>query len=225
MKYKLSNTATVQELAEFAQIPLKYPRLYQKQFVISGKEETIIPIITQEDTNQISFGIWGLLPNNYDEDWQDFQNVIDTLTIKHNELDANYFVKNDANLKRCLILITGFFTTYLDQGKTQTFFISQKDNQPFYVAGCYNQLNDGFLTFALLLKDQDKVFQKVQNLSDYMPFVIDNKLKDLWLSEDEDLKSIIQKTNKASTTEFKITQIDKSVSLRSIPSIRKYINH
>lgn len=212
MKYKISNTADPKELVAFAKVPLKFPELYQQQFVITGEKETIVPIITKENTQEISFGIWGILPNNYNEDWEDFQNVIDTLTIKHNDLEDEYFLKNILKIQRCLILVTGFFTTYFKNGKTHQYYASKKGRKPFYLAGCYSKLQDGFLTFALLLKEQDKFFEKIQNLSNYMPMVVDEKIKELWLSDEKDYKTIVDKVRKTDLSEFEITLIDEEFS-------------
>ncbi len=209
MKYKISNTADQKELVEFAKVPIKFPELYKPQFVITGKKETIVPIITEENTQEVSFGIWGILPNNYNEDWADFQSVIDTLTIKHNDIENEYFLKDILKIQRCLILVTGFFTTYFKNGKTHQYYASKKGNKPFYLAGCYSKLEDGFLTFALLLKEQDKFFEKIQNLTNYMPMIVDEKKKELWFSDEKNYKTIVDKVRKTDLSEFEITLIDE----------------
>ncbi|WP_083194581.1 SOS response-associated peptidase family protein [Wenyingzhuangia fucanilytica] len=212
MKFKISNMATPEALIEFTGIPLKHPELYKKSYMITGKEETIVPIITQENKQEISFAIWGLLPENYDEDWLEFQNLVDTLTIKSDELKNNEFINKIKNINRCLILVTGFFTTYLKNGKTHQYFISAKENHPFYLAGYYNKLDDGFLTFTLLLTPQNEIIKKYQNLTKYMPTILDSEDdKNLWLSDEITINQIEEFIPNSSCLPLNITQVKDSL--------------
>lgn len=203
--------ASINALTGFTGIPLKHPGLYKKSYIITGKEETIVPVITQENQKEISFAIWGLLPENYDDDWLDFQDLVDTLTIKSDELENNVFIEKIKNINRCVILVTGFFTNYLENGKTHQYYVSTTNNQPFYLAGYYNKLSDGFLTFSLLLTHQNEMIKKYQNLTKYMPTIIDSEFKDLWLSDDlttNDVKDFIQKPT---SLKLNITQVNNQL--------------
>lgn len=183
MRYKFSNIAERETLENFAGIPLKYPKLYQPSPVITGTEETIVPIITQENQENIDFGIWGLLPKNYDEDWETFQNVIDTLTVFYHDTTGNALYGSPNMMKRCVILATGFFTTYLYEGKTYPYYVYQKNEKPFYMAAYYSELDDGFITTTLLLKNVEPQLEKILNISEYMPKILDKKGKELWLEK------------------------------------------
>lgn len=199
--------ASKEELVNFTGIPLKHSELYQKSYLINGKEETIVPIITKENQHEISFAIWGILPENYDEDWFKFQEHIDTLTIRVDELKNNELFENLKNIKRCLVLVTGFFTHYLKEGKTLQYYISNKSQQPFYLAGYYNKLNDGFLTFTLLLTHQNEEIKKHQNLTKYMPTIINSKDKDLWLSDDITIDKIEAFLKKQTQVKLNFTEV------------------
>ena len=109
MKYKISNIATRETLEEYVGLPLKYPKIYESNPIITGFEETIVPVITSNNSEEIEFGIWGLLPDNYDEDWEVFQTIIDTLTIESDNLTTNALLKESLDLKRCAVVVTGFF--------------------------------------------------------------------------------------------------------------------
>ncbi|MGY5354264.1 SOS response-associated peptidase family protein [Wenyingzhuangia sp. IMCC45467] len=211
MKIRISNMATKQELVEFTGIPLKHPELYKKSYIITGKEETIIPIITQENSKEISYGIWGLLPKNYNDDWLEFQDLVDTLTVKSDELKNNILIDKLENINRCLILVTGFFTTYLRDGKTYQYHIVAQNQKPFYVAGYYNKLNDGFLTFTLLLTHQNEAIKKYQNLTKYMPTIIDSGYKNLWLSDDITIDNLEGFIQKSSSLQLNITEVKNSL--------------
>lgn len=181
MKYKISNIASIHVIENHTNSTFKHPKLYQQKRMITGKEETIVPIITSEYPNEIDFAIWGLLPDKFDQDWNVFQEHIDTLTVKIDNI-RNDFMQKELNIRPCLVIVTGFYTSFLENGKIQEYYITKENNTPFYLAGCYNQLNDGFLTFSLLLKKQKKELKKFQNLDKYIPIVIDETMKQDWLS-------------------------------------------
>jgi len=190
MRYKFSNIAQKNTLENFAGVPLKFPKIYQPSPVITGDEETIVPIITQENPTCIDFGIWGLLPKDYDEDWQTFQNVIDTLTVVHEETEGNALYEDANNLNRCVVLATGFFTTYLHEGKTYPYYVYQKNEEPFYMAGYYSKLDDGFITITLLLKKIEPQLEKILNISKYIPKILDTTAKKQWLSKHSTKKTL-----------------------------------
>lgn len=183
MRYKFSNIAEKRALEDFAGVPLKFPKIYQPSPVITGFEETIVPIITQDDLSCINFGIWGLLPKNYDEDWQTFQNVIDTLTVSYEDTKGNALYEDANNLNRCVVLATGFFTTYLHEGKTFPYYVYQKNEKPFYMAAYYSKLDDGFITITLLLKKIEPQLERILNISKYIPKILDDTSKEQWLSK------------------------------------------
>ncbi|WP_394747709.1 SOS response-associated peptidase family protein [Spongiimicrobium salis] len=184
MKCKISNTAPKEVLENFTGIPLKYPKLYGTNPLISGFEETIVPLIVQEDTSKIVYGIWGLLPENYEGNWESFQNIMDTLTIDITKVQDNALYAESYNLKRCTVVVTGFFTTYYHQGKTYPYHVYNANKEPLYLAAYYNRLNDGFITFSIALQKVDPAIKKIQNLSEYSPKILSPAQKNRWLSLD-----------------------------------------
>lgn len=152
MRYKLSNMATVKQLEQFAGAKFLFPKIYKPNAVYTGLEEELLPIITQENKNDINYGIWGILPHNYKQDWQEFQNLKQTLTVVHNDIKYNSVINSDCSTKRCVILVTGFFTNFLHKGKLYPHIVYTIKNKPFYVAGYYNTLQDGFLTVTMVIK-------------------------------------------------------------------------
>ncbi len=92
--------------------------------------------------------------------------------------------------QRSLIPITGFFTSYLRNGQVFPYFVGLKSGKPFYLAGIYNKLDDGFLTTALLLGKANTFIKQFQNIVDCMPLVILERNKRAWLDEDTDKNEI-----------------------------------
>ncbi len=181
MYYRLSNTASRKKLEEKFGRPFHYPGIYQPQALVNGLEETNLPVITMEDTAAINYAIWGILPEDYKEDWAIFQNIYNTLNLSRASLDSDLWYGQSIGGKRCLILCTGFFTNYLYQGDIYPYFVHAPDREPFCLGGIYNQLEDGFLTCALIIVKPDSLISKIQTVDHGMPLVVGEKFREQWL--------------------------------------------
>lgn len=185
MYYKLSNTAAREEIEfEFDSL-FRYPKLYEPVSVINGLEETSLPIITADDQNSISFGIWGLLPERYNDDWKVFQNTINTLNIPSENITFNHWTDICLKNRRCLVLITGFFASYLHEGDIYPYYVYSRDKKPFSVAGIYNQLEDGFVTVGIIIVPPNGLIKKIQNIDFGMPLALDKEKQQIWLGNEE----------------------------------------
>lgn len=194
MRYKISNIATRKQLELFANAKFRFPKIYKSKPVYTGLEEELLSIITQENRNEINYGIWGILPHNYNQDWQEFQNIKQTLTVVYNDIKFNEIIDCEGKSQRCVILVTGFFTNLLKNGTIYPYYVYEKNTSPFYIAGYYNVLEDGFITVTIALKDKETYFNNILNLSKYIPKVLSEKEKNMWLSKnitDDKLEALV----------------------------------
>lgn len=183
MYFKISNTAELDQIEFETNALFKYPNLHVPQVVISGLTEVSIPIITMEEPNFVSLAIWGMLPEYYKEDWDLFQRLTNTLNIHTNTLDSNLWYTNSFHERRCIIPVTGFYTSILRDGEIYPYFVNSKSGGILYLAGMYTVLDDGFITCSLLTGPVDTYLGAYQNLVDFMPLIIGQENKDEWLNE------------------------------------------
>ncbi len=194
MYYKISNTAGRKVLEEALSRPLKYPLLHEKKVMINGMDEATIPIVAMHGKGKITPAIWGLLPNGYKEDWSIFQNLCNTLNIPFEAMSNNSWHSSSLAEKRCLIPITGFYTSYVQNGIVYPSLVSKTNGKPFCLAGIYSILEDGFLTCSIITCKADKLIQDVHNIGHTMPKILSGKLESVWLEEgldDSDIKQIM----------------------------------
>lgn len=211
MFYKLSNIATRQVIEREFEKQYEYPNLFQSCPVINGLKESTLSIITAHKPNNIQFAIWGLLPEDFEDNWDVFQNVTNTLNVNLEQLNKNDPFYDDAlNNRRCLIIVTGFFTSFLHNGSIQTYHIHLKNNQPFCIAGVYNRLNDGFLTSSILITKVRDSFSNIPNLSIYKPLILKPELYRDWLDEDLSFSELENRIMNRVSYEFESHPIDKS---------------
>lgn len=211
MFYKLSNTAARLEIEREFDKQYEYPNLYQTKALINGLKESTLSIITAQKPNNIQFAIWGLLPEEFEDNWDVFQNVTNTLNVNLNQLnESDSFYKDAINKRRCLIVVTGFFTSFLHNGTIQPYHIHLKNYKPFCIGGVYNRLNDGFLTSSLLITRVIESFNKIPNLSVFKPLIIPSSLYNNWLDEKQSLSNVVNAIENSASYEFEAHPVDKS---------------
>ncbi|NAY91743.1 hypothetical protein GTQ34_07430 [Muricauda sp. JGD-17] len=200
MVYKLSNAVEREQIEKEFGLTFKYPDLYTPDIVINGLQEASLSVLTMENTNQVTFAIWGLLPEGYKEDWYVFQQMTNTLNVTLHDLQTTTWMGNSLQQGRCLAIISGFFTYLLKNGKTYPYYVQLISESPFYVAGVYHRLDDGFLSCGLITTATDDFLKSFHNIGDQVPLIIPESAKDVWLSpqtETNVLQGIIENPPKA----------------------------
>ena len=210
MFYKLSNTAKREVIEDEFDVIFEFPKLYKPAAVINGLEESLLPIITMENSQKVDFAIWGLLPKSLEDNWEIFQSLTNTLNVNVEHLDFKDQLYSEAlDKRRCLIITTGFFTSALHNGKMYPHHVYLKNHKPFTVAGVYNKLEDGFITCSILVKKTNDSLKEIPNLLNYKPVIFDVRDRKHWLNnrfEYENLKDLV---NSHQTVQFRSHPISK----------------
>jgi len=184
MYYKLSNNFVVDDIEDLGCLKFKFPDAFRSKPIIDGSNEEILPVITDQNEHKIDFAIWGLLPQDFKEDWSVFQSTGNTLNMHITDVidDPNYneVLRN----RRCCILISGFFASYYSGGEVFPIYVYSSSTPIFTLAAMYNLTNDGFLTTTVLLKDTNKYMSKLHNVSKRMPIPLSVENMHSWLGED-----------------------------------------
>lgn len=216
MYYKLSNTAGRRRIERLFKVSFKYPKLYQPHILLHGADEVLLPIITEQADDQVLFAIWGLLPEGFQDDWQVFQDVTNTLNLKQNLSETDLWCASALHHRRCLVIATGFFTTYLKNGDTYPYHIGLENGDPFLMAGVYNELEDGFLTCSIVVTETNDYIKKFQNVVDCMPIVVDKEMAAAWLDSTNTLEKLYADFELDMDLQFQAKPIEKEFFKQNI---------
>ncbi|WP_062055374.1 SOS response-associated peptidase [Aquimarina longa] len=190
MYKKISNIAEREFIEKELGIKYKFPKLYTPNSVINGAKEATLSVITIDNPNHISYAIWGLLPDNYEDEWSDFQKALDTLNVSKDNLNSNGIFQEPYHKRRCVIIVTGFFIYHLYNGSLYPYYVYLDTKKPFYIAGVYNTLDDGFITCSMLMTEATGIVSRIQNLNTMMPVFIPESSSDTWLDPKADMDEI-----------------------------------
>lgn len=205
---KLSNSAGIKEVEGEFKLPFRFPHIYRPKKVIDGFQENILPVITMDRPENINFAIWGMLPEDYEGEWEAFQDHTNTLNIRDKALETKLWYSRVFEKQRCLVIATGFYTFYMLDGDVFPFYVFEESGAPMSLAGVYTELEDGFLTTSVLTTDACGRFRDVNNLNDAMPVVIPPGMRELWLDGDlpkNALQDIMQTSKEVRLTAYPVT--------------------
>ncbi|MEM6517675.1 MAG: SOS response-associated peptidase family protein [Bacteroidota bacterium] len=183
MYYKLSNNFSIDDIEDFGYLKFKFPDAYQKRLIVDGLQEEVLPVILSENPGVIDFGIWGLLPQNFKEDWFVFQSTGNTLNTHTSTVLSNSYYNEVLLQRRCCILVSGFFASYYSNGEVFPIYVYSKKFPVISLAGIYNLTYDGFITTTVLLKKSNAYMSKLHNLSKNMPIIIGLENRSNWLND------------------------------------------
>ncbi|WP_052184208.1 SOS response-associated peptidase family protein [Psychroserpens sp. Hel_I_66] len=196
MFYKLSNTCDVLEIEKEFGTTFRYPNLYKPKAIIDGLKESQLPIITSQNLSHVDYSIWGLLPEGYDDNWNTFQDFTNTLNTNIQSNDLNEEIYSDSlDKRRCLVIVNGFFSTKISDGKLRTHLIHLKNQNPFCIAGIYNKILDGFYTCSILTTNSVCGNDHIPGLEKQKPLIFKKKDLKRWLDPKltiEHLKPLVQ---------------------------------
>ncbi|WAC03256.1 SOS response-associated peptidase family protein [Lacinutrix neustonica] len=181
MYYKLSNTAELDRVENELNLHFKHPKIYETEKIINGFKENTVSIITSENPHIIDYGIWGILPMPFNDDWEAFQQVSNTLNINRADLQTNKWYKDAFLNRRCLIIITGFFTSFIKDGSVYPYLVYSPLKSTITLGGIYNILEDGFITCSPILSRANSFIRSIHNINSKMPLIINEAQREEWL--------------------------------------------
>ncbi|WP_417372043.1 SOS response-associated peptidase family protein [Gelidibacter japonicus] len=191
MFYKISNIADRKSIEERFHVSFEFPNLYKPKALIDGLKESTISVITQSDPHKAVYAIWGLLPENFEDNWSVFQDVVNTLNVKLETLEnSNGLYSNLLQNRRCIIIATGFFTTWLANGTVERCHVHLPNYEPFAIAGVFNELSDGFITCSIVVTKISESFKDIPNISNLKPLVLNDRELKQWLDFSTSLEQI-----------------------------------
>ncbi len=211
MYNKISNIAERELIEKEVGVDYRFPNLHSPTPILDGLEECTLSIVTMENPDYISYGIWGMLPSNYKDEWSDFQKVYNTLHVAVKHVKSKGIFQESYQKRRCIIIVTGFFIYHLHNGYLYPYYVYLKSKKPFYIAGIYNVLDDGFITCSMIMTKATGVVKTIQNLDTTMPVIISKNSYSAWLKKDYDTEELNIILDNAKTPELGAHPIAKEL--------------
>ena len=141
-----------------------------------------IPMIRQMGNNRIvDEALWGLIPT-----WsKDKKIAFRSFNARSETVAEKPSFRAAYKHKRCLIPASGYYEWQkVDKNTKQPFWIGRKDNQPFAMAGLFEDWTDtetGELIESCTIVTRDS-YKEISHIHDRMPVILPVSYYDSWLS-------------------------------------------
>ena len=169
---------------------------------VSGLNEPDLPVILNEDPENVNFLHWPFMPFEYAPKIKG--KPMNTLNARDNRIFTEKSIYRDAaETRRCLVMLDGFFDHYKKDDLTFPHYVQLKTKAPFMVAGLWQTFTDPkdeveTNTVTLVTGPANKEMAWIHNETPYSPdsrmmFIVDQKDDETWLHGDlEEAKALIK---------------------------------
>lgn len=161
----------------------------------SGFDHPDLPVITNDNMNEIQMVTWGLIPR-----WTK-KNASDVVRIQNQTLNARSETifekpafKESVRDRRCLIIIDGFYEHHHKNKKTFPHHIVRKDREPMTLAGVWDTWRGNGMertTVSIVTTRANKLMERIHNNSKTsdgprMPVILSQEKEKQWLTFDDE---------------------------------------
>ena len=157
---------------------------------VSGLNEPYLPVILNEDPENVNFLHWAFMPFEYAPKIKG--KPMNTLHARDNRIFTEKSIyRNAAETRRCLVMLDGFFGHYKKDDLTFPHYVQLKTKEPFMVAGLWQTFTNPkdeveTNTVTLVTGPANKEVAWINNETPYSPdsrmmFIVDKKDDETWL--------------------------------------------
>ncbi|WP_420317952.1 SOS response-associated peptidase [Ekhidna sp.] len=214
------------------QVMIKFPAMHH----LNGFDEPDLPVITNEQPDIVNFHHWAFVPFVYAP--QISGRPMNTLNARDDKIFSDRSIYKDAaESKRCLVMLDGFFDHHKKNGVAYPYYVHQKSDEPFLVAGLWQTFQDRtdgipINTVTLVTGRANKEMAWIHNEPAYsaesrMIYIVDPRDDDTWLNGSvEQAKAIIKPLSDGALDYYPCNPIKPNkklnrVYLGNVPEIKK----
>lgn len=152
---------------------------------VNGFSHPKMPIIVDQNPNDIILGKWGLVPS-WAKDDKEFLKKSNTLNAMIETAEEKPSYRNYVN-NRCLVMAESFkeWKHETIEGKLvkTPYEISMPDGKPFAMAGLYSIWNNQ-ITYTILTTAANELMVEIHNTKKRMPVILIPEERKLWLNKE-----------------------------------------
>ena len=159
---------------------------YKKQYHVGAFDQTKLPIITNENHEQIRFYKWGLIPFWIKTGKQADEIKKKTVNARAESIYEKPAFRYSAENKHCLVIADGFFEWRYFQGRNYPYYIRLKSHEPFAMAGLWDcwtnkETNTKIYTYTIITCPANPLMERIHNKKKRMPVILTKDKERHWI--------------------------------------------
>lgn len=159
-----------------------------KKLVVNGFERPVMPVISNENPNDIEYYQWGFVPSSVKgkANADDFIKRFNTLNAKSETATESQAFGNSIDSQRCLVLASGFFEWQHTNNQKTPYYISLTSDNLFAFAGIWDswidEVGQRHFTYSILTTQANELMSRIHNTKKRMPIILPSDQLSVWLS-------------------------------------------
>jgi putative SOS response-associated peptidase YedK len=187
MCYNISIFRTKEELDMRFKAKFTNPQEYNQFYHVSSFSLPKLPVITNEDPDNINLYTWGIIPF-WVKNQDDAEKIrVRTMNARSESIYEKPSFRHAAKNKHCLVLADGFFEWREFHGRKYPYYIRLKSHDAFAFAGLWetwnhNNTSEKIHTFSIITTKANSMMEKIHNTKKRMPVILPKDLERFWIS-------------------------------------------
>ncbi|UII29109.1 SOS response-associated peptidase [Fulvivirga maritima] len=156
----------------------------------SGFSHPDIPVITDDNPNEMKLFQWGLIPKWVKDAASATKMSNNTLNARGETIFEKNSFRSSAKSKRCIVVVDGFYEHHHFNGQAYPFYISMKNEEPISLAGLWEEWQ-GTYTCSIVTTTANPIMAKIHNNpkaseNHRMPAILPKEQEKVWLQQIND---------------------------------------
>ncbi len=209
----------------------KHPPVYHVQAFAHPD----IPVITNNEPNQLNFFQWGLIPF-WVKDAASASNISNrTLNARGEEMFNKPSFRDSARRKRCLVIADGFYEHHWHGDKSYPYFITHKSGEPISLGGLWATWHlekEGIVrnTVSIVTTAANEMMSYIHNhpkasQKPRMPLIIPREMESQWLEAPDDpvgheiVREMVKPFDDSSLQAYTVTRLRGKAYPGNVPEV------
>ncbi|UCE18429.1 MAG: SOS response-associated peptidase [Gemmatimonadota bacterium] len=176
------------------------PPVFRPIYHASGFSFPLLPIISNQEPDAIQFFQWGLIPQWVKNKKTAKSFRTKTLNARSETIFEKPSFKHSIRIKRCLVLVDGFFEWRHVEKKKYPYYITLLEHDIFSLAGIWDawtipENGETIRTFSIITTAANTLMEKIHNTKKRMPVLIRRERERDWLKNEmtqDDIQSFFK---------------------------------
>lgn len=161
---------------------------FNRRYHVGAFENLKLPVITNENPQQVELFNWGLIPFWVKDDKTANEIKERTVNARSESIFEKSSFRTAAEKRHCLVIADGFFEWRWYQGKNYPYYIKLKNREAFAIAGLWDywiskSTLEKIYSYTIITTEANPLMAKIHNKKKRMPAILRKEDEQKWISK------------------------------------------
>ena len=203
---------------------------FVRRYHVGAFEDVKLPVITNENPNQVDLFKWGLIPFWLKDEKTANEIKQRTVNARSETIFEKPAFRSSAGKKHCLVIADGFFEWRWYQGKNYPYYIKLKNKEAFTIAGLWDSwtnksTGEKIYSYSIITTEANPLMAKIHNKKKRMPAILNKDDEQKWINSEIDKEKSLNILKPYNENEMEAYTISKLITAKgedpNVPEVLK----